>query len=456
MQYLHQADALLDFAHQAAKRYIATIAERAVFPDGDALAGLGGFDEQLSAGPRDPMDTLRLLDECGSPATVATTGGRYFGFVTGGSFPVATAADWLISAWDQTGTMPISSPAVASIEAIAGQWVRELLGLPDKAVTAFVTGASVGNLTALAAARRHLLLRRGWDVEERGLSGSPPLRIVAGAELHSTLPKLISLLGFGREAIELVPTDDQGRLLVDHLPPLDDQTILLLQAGNVNSGSFDRFDEIIPLAKEAGAWVHVDGAFGLWAAASPKFRHLTQGVELADSWVTDGHKWLNVPYDCGMIICAHPSAIRGAMQVGAAYMPAGEEIPAKDLVPEFSRRARGVTVWAVLRTLGRTGVADLVERCCLHAQYLADGLRELGFEVHNQVVLNQIVASMKDAPTTAAIQRHIQESGEAWFGPTRWQDNNAVRLSVSSWATSADDVKRTLHAVSAALAAVGR
>jgi glutamate/tyrosine decarboxylase-like PLP-dependent enzyme len=448
-------DVLFGIAQERALDYLATIYDRRVFPDDAALAGLKAFDETLPDTPRDALGTIKLLDGAGSPATVTTTGGRYFGFVTGGSLPVATAADWLVSTWDQNGTTPVNSPVAAKIEAVAGRWVREILGLPDEAVTAFVTGASIGNLVGFAAARRHLLLRAGYDVELKGMSGAPPIRIVASAELHSTLPKLLGILGFGRNQIELVEVDGEGRMRPERLPPLDERTILILQAGNVNSGAFDPFPELIAAARAAGAWVHVDGAFGLWAAASPRYRHLAAGVEGADSWVTDGHKWLNVPYDCGMLVCRHPDALRGAMSVAAAYLPASDEVPMKDLVPELSRRPRGITAWAALRTLGRTGVAELVERCCAQARWLAEGLRGLGFEVHNQVVLNQIVAAVGTPELTARLREEVERSGEAWFGPTHWQGRPAVRLSVSSWATTDADIERTLNAIAAALEKVG-
>lgn len=447
-------EVLFDIAQEKALDYLANVYGRRVFPDEAAIAGLAAFDEPLGQEPQDALGTIQLLNRVGSPATVATGGGRYFGFVTGGSLPVATAADWLVTAWDQTGTMPVSSPVAAKLEAVAGRWVREILGLPDEAVTGFVTGASIGNLVALAAARRHLLMRSGYDVDAQGLSGAPEIRIVAGTEVHSTVLKMLSILGFGRDRIELVESDAEGRIRPDKLPPLDARTILILQAGNVNSGAFDPFEEAIAAARAAGAWVHVDGAFGLWAAASPDYAHLTAGVELADSWVTDGHKWLNVPYDCAMVICRHAVALRGAMGISAAYMPGSGEIPMKDLVPDFSRRPRGVTVWAALRTLGRDGVAELVERCCRHAERLAEGLRRIGFTIHNDVVLNQIVASIGDGAFTEAVRAEVERGGECWFGPTNWQGRQAVRFSVSSWATTEADIKRSLSAIEAAVETV--
>ena len=447
-------DVLFDIAQERALDYLAKIHDRRVFPDTAAIAGLAAFDEPLPDSPVDALDTIRLLDRAGSPATVATTGGRYFGFVTGGALPVATAADWLVTTWDQTGTMPVSSPAADRIERIAGRWVVEALGLPRGSVTGFVTGASIGNLVGLAAARHELLARLGYDVEADGLAGAPGLRIVVGEEVHSTVLKMIGILGFGRDTIERVAVDAQGRIRADALPPLDDRTILVLQAGNVNSGAFDPFVPLVAAAREAGAWVHVDGAFGLGARASPRHRHLAAGVEGADSWVTDGHKWLNTPYDSAMVICRHPRAVQAAMGIAAAYMPASADVPMKDLVPDFSRRARGIPVWAALRTLGREGIAELVDRCCAHARRLAAGLREIGFEIHNEVVLNQVVASIGGEALTAAVRDEVERGGECWFGPTRWQGRAAVRLSVSSWATTDADIDRSLEAIARAVATV--
>ena len=445
------AEHLLEEAQARARAYVGAIGRRRVYPDEAALAGLEVFDEPLPDSPTDPLATIRLLDEAGSPATVATTGGRYFGFVIGGAYPVAIAADWLASAWDQAPGAVTVSPATTRIEAVAGKWMTQILGLPPESVTAFVTGASVGNLVGLAAARRHLLLRAGHDVEKDGLFGAPPLRVVVGAEGHSTLFKALAILGLGRQRVELVEADAQGRIRADRLPPLDDRTILCLQAGNVNSGAFDPFADIVPAARAAGAWTHVDGAFGLWAAASPRYAHLLAGVDGADSWVTDGHKWLNVPYDCGMLICRHPATLRGAMAIEAAYLP-DEAVAPKDLGPELSRRARAVPVWATLRTLGRQGVAELVDRCCAHARRLAEGLERIGFTIHNHVVLNQIVATIGTDELTDAVRRRVEADGMAWFGPTHWAGRPALRFSVSSWATTDEDIALTLDAVAGAVA----
>lgn len=442
---------LLGEAHRRALAYVEGARDRRVYPDTAALAGLAGFDEPLPTTGADAIETIDRLDRLGSPATVASTGGRYFGFVVGGSLPTALATDWMVSAWDQCSTMPVNSPAVAKIESVAASWILDVLTLPSESAVAFVTGASAGNLIALAAARRHLLLKRGYDVDEQGLCGAPKLRIVASEEIHATLIKMLGILGLGRSCIERVETDGQGRVRVDKLPPLDDTTIVCLQAGNVNSGAFDPFRAVAERVRAAGAWLHVDGAFGLWARAAPAFAHLADGVDLADSWVTDGHKYLNVPYDCGIVICRHPDALRGSMSLAAAYMPTGEQVPAKDMVVEFSRRARGVPVWAALRTLGRDGVADLVARTSRHATSLANGLRELGFDIHNDIVLNQVVASIGSPELTSRVCQLAQLDGTCWFGTTRWKGRDAIRLSVSSWASTDEDISASLAAIARAV-----
>jgi glutamate/tyrosine decarboxylase-like PLP-dependent enzyme len=442
---------VLRAAQHHALSYLATVQDRNVYPDAAALERLRTFDEPLPQGRGDALDTIDMLAEVGGPATVASNAGRYFGFVVGGSLPVAMAADWLVSAWDQTATLALTSPAAAAIERVAGRWACELLGLPTEASVGFVTGASMGNLVGLAAARSHILRQLGHDVEAQGMHNTPPLRVVAGGEVHSTLFKVLAILGFGRDNVELVETDSQGRFRADRIPPLDERTIVLLQAGNVNSGAFDPFNEVCSAAHEVGAWVHVDGAFGLWAAASPHLSHHTAGVDNADSWLVGAHKWLNVPYDCSLVICRHAEAIGAAMRHSAAYAPPTGEAAPKDVVPEFSRRARGVPVWAALRTLGRAGVSELVERSCALARQLADGLEGIGFEVHNEVVLNQVVASIGTPEFTEAVREHVEKDGTCWFGPTSWQGRKAVRFSLSSWATTELDIERSLKSISKAV-----
>lgn len=440
----------LTVAAEAARRYAAEIGARRVFPDDAALKALAAFDEPLPDRGASAEETIALLDRLGSPASVATTGGRYFGFVTGAALPAALAADWLVATWDQPALAPVAGPGVAAVEQVAARWTLDALHLPASMSVVFPASASFGTIVGLAAARRAVLLRQGWDVDERGLNGAPRLRVIVSAETHSTLVKGLGVLGLGRKAAEIVPTDDQGRLRADLLPPLDATTIVCAQAGNVNSGAFDPLAEIAAKTRAAGAWLHVDGAFGLWARASGRFASLAAGAEHADSLTTDGHKWLNTPYDCGIAIVKEQAMLTGAMSLAAAYLPADEIPPAKDSLIELSRRARGVTVWAALRSLGRDGLAALIERSCDHAKALADGLAALGYDIHNDVVLNQVVASFGDKARTDAIRRHVERAGEAWVGPTEWRGRPSFRLSVSSHATTSDDVERTIRAFRAA------
>lgn len=447
-------DSLLEEAAADARDYLRGLEERRVSPAPEALAGLAAFDEALPAGPGDPAETLRLLHESGSRATMATAGGRFFGLVVGGALPATVAAAWLSAAWDQIVFDPVTSPVGAKLEAVAGRWLLELLGLPKECSVSFVTGATMANLTGLAAARGELLRRAGWDAEAQGLFGAPPLRVIVSEETHVTALKALAMLGLGRERVERVPVDRQGRMIASKLPALDGRCLVLAQAGNVNSGAFDPMGEICGRAKAAGAWVHVDGAFGLWALASPKYAALARGAEHADSWAVDGHKWLNTPYDSGFAICRQPEAVRRALATTAAYLPSAEGIPSKDRSPEFSKRARGVEAWAAMRSLGREGVADLVERCCGHARRLAEGLASMGFTVLNEVVINQVVATIGTGEQAAEIVRRVQASGECWFGATRWQGHDGFRLSVSSWRTTEADIERALRAIGEARAAV--
>ena len=434
-------------AEERALRYLDNLPTRAVAPSKDAMQGLKRLDEPLPETPGDPRDTIRILDEVGSPATMATAGPRFFGFVIGGALPVTVAAQWLAAAWDQNVGRQDITPAASQLEWVALRWLVDLLGLPAGTGAAFVTGASVANMAALAAGRRAVLERAGWDVDERGLYGAPEIQVVVGAEAHPTLTKALGLLGLGRHRVHEVPVDEQGRMRADALPALEGPAIVCLQAGNVNTGAFDPAAEIIPKARAAGAWVHVDGAFGLWAAASPARRHLAAGHLDADSWATDAHKWLNVPYDCGLAFVREPEALRQAMSVHASYLPVGEVRDPADYTPELSRRARGVEVWAALRTLGRAGVVDLVDRLCDRARQFAEGLRAAGHTVHNEVVLNQVLVSFGDAERTDRVIRAIQEDGTCWCGGADWQGKRVMRISVSSWATTEKDVEMSLEAM---------
>lgn len=442
--------ALLEHTLRAALRYLGEEDTRSVGPRPEALAALSRFRERLPEVPSDPDEVLTMLDLYGSPATIAKTGGRNFGFVNGGCLPAALAAAWLVSTWDQNASFFVQSPAAITLEEIALGWVRELLGLPEGTGGAVVTGATMANFSALAAARHALLARAGWDVDADGLFGAPPITVVVGAEAHASVFKALTLLGLGRNRVVRVPADGQGRMRADALPHLDANTILCLQAGNVNTGAFDPAAAICPGARNAGAWIHVDGAFGLWAATSPQYRHLTQGFELADSWATDAHKWPNIGYDCGIALVREPEHLRAAMSMTASYLALGENREPSDYNPELSRRARGVELWAGLRSLGRSGMAEIVERTSAHARRFADGLRAAGYRVLNDVVINQVLVEFGSPDKTLATIARIQQDGTCWAGSTVWQGHTAMRISVSSWATTDEDVERSLAAMIAA------
>jgi glutamate/tyrosine decarboxylase-like PLP-dependent enzyme len=438
---------LLQDAATRAIAYLRRLNGRAVAPSAEALADLRRWEGPLPDEPTAADEVLRLLDEVGSPATMAMAGPRFFGFVIGGALPVTLAAQWLAGAWDQNAVLQRVTPAVARLEEVAAGWLLDVLGLPGSAAAGFVTGATMANATALAAARHAVLRDAGWDVEGQGLFGAPPITVVVGEEVHPSVLKALGMLGLGRTRVQRVPVDDQGRMQPDRLPSLPRPAIVCTQVGNVNSGACDPVAENCGRAKPAGAWVHVDGAFGLWAAASPARAHLVRGMEAADSWATDAHKWLNVPYDSGLAFVRDPQALRAAMAVTAAYLPPGETRDPSDHTPELSRRARGVEVWAALRALGRRGLAQVIERTCRHATRFAGGLRAAGYEVLNEVVLNQVLVAFGDAATTERVIEDVQREGTCWCGGTLWRGRRAMRISVSSWATTEEDVERSLEAI---------
>ena len=416
-------------------------------PSAEAIAALDAFVEPLPEKPSEPDDVLKMLDELGSPATMGISGARFFGFVIGGSVPAALAANWLATAWDQNAGLFLATPISAVLEEVATEWLIDALKLPAGCGSAFVTGATVANFTALAAARHAVLARAGWDVESRGLFGAPEIQVIVSDEAHPSVIKSLGMLGLGRDRVVRVPTDGQGRMIAERMPELRAPSIVCLQAGNVNTGAFDPAVEICRRAKAAGAWVHVDGAFGIWAAVCPELAHLVEGCELADSWATDAHKWLNVPYDSGLAFVREAVDLRGAMSMSAPYLPQGAHREPLMHVPELSRRARGVDVWAAMKSLGREGLAELVSRNCACARRFADGLREAGHEVLNEVVLNQVLVAFGDADRTRAVIAALQEDGTCWAGPTVWQGRTAMRISVSSWATTEADVDRSLEAI---------
>ena len=440
-------DDLLIDAAQRAVRYRRSVGARRVAPTPETIAELDAFREPLAQRGATAADVVAMLDDLGSPATVATAGGRYFGFVNGSSLPVTVAANWLATAWDQNAALAVMSPTAAVLEEVALAWLVDLFGLPSDTAGAFVTGATMASFTALAAARHAQLSAVGWDAEADGLFGAPPVTVVVGDEAHASIGRALALLGLGRERVVRVAADGQGRLRADALPTVTGPAIVCAQAGNVNTGAFDPLDAICDWADANGAWVHVDGAFGLWAAASPRHAHLTGGLGRADSWATDGHKWLNVPYDCGIALVRDETSLRASMALSAAYLPPSETRDPMHYGPDASRRARGVDVWAALKFLGRDGVAELVARCCGHAARIASELGSAGFDVLNDVVLNQVLVDFGGEARTLRAIDAIQRDGTCWAGVSRWHDRTVMRISVSSWATTDDDVDRAVRAI---------
>lgn len=435
-----------------AERFLDGLSERRVFPDEAALKRLAEFDPPLPENGLPDDTILNTLEHIAEDGVVASAGPRFFGYVTGGALPVSVAASWLAAAWDQNGFEHRSSPLAVRLEEISGRWLLDILRLPISSSVNYVTGSAMANFVGLAAARETIFRNMQWDVQSRGLGGAPPVRIIVGDEAHATALKALGMLGLGRDTAIRVPTDSQGRMRADALPVLGPDCILCLQIGNVNSGAVDPLADIIPRAKAAGAWVHIDGAFGLVAAASPKYSQLLEGHDLADSWAVDGHKWINTPYDCGVAICRSPNTVRDAFSYSAAYLDDGAG--ARNMVPELSRRARSVEMFAALSSLGRNGLRDLVDRCCAYAQLFANGLRALGYEVLNDVVLNQCVVTIGTPEQVQAIFEHVQRSGVAWVSTTKWQNRFAIRISVVSWATTIEDVHRTLAAIADATSAI--
>ncbi len=444
---------LLDDADRRARQYLETVRDRRVFPDTRAVDALSAFDEPFPATPGDGTATLALLDDVGSPATVVSNGPHYYGFVIGANLPVSAAADRLAQSWDQCASSHINSPAAAAIEKAATRFVLEALDLPRQSAIGFGTSATACGLSSIAIARRTLLARLGWDFDKDGLIGAPVIKAVVSAAAHVTVIKALRILGFGTRNIITAPVDQHGRIDPAQLPDLDDRTILCLQAGEVNTGEFDPFVPLIAAARKAGAWVHVDGAFGLWARASTELRHLTTGIEDADSWTTDGHKWLNTPYDSAMSICRDAEAMAASLNADAVYAK-GEPDAQKSLTLEFSRKPRGIAIWAVLRTLGKTGLDEMITRHHHQAKCLADGLRADGIEILNRVVLNQVLGRLDTDERTQALLENVQDNGRIWFGGTRWDSRAAFRLSVSSWRTTDADIETAIDEVSQQLSAL--
>ncbi len=442
-------DSLLADAQRRAVRYLDTIGDRPVPPDADAVAALAALDAPLQEHAIDARMVLAELDARIAPATAAMAGPRFFGFVTGGSLPAALAADWLATAWDQNTAWYKPTPGTAHIEQVALRWILDLLDLPSSCAGAFGTGTTVAHITALSAARHAVLERCGWHVETDGLFGAPPVTVVVSDEAHPTLLKALGVVGFGRTRVTRVPADGQGRMRADALPNrIDGPTIVCVQVGNVNTGACDPVSDVCDWAHAGDAWVHVDGAFGLWARVAPSRAHLVAGLDKADSWATDGHKWLNVPYDSGIALVRDGHALRAAMAITAEYLPTESAFRnPSDYTLESSRHARGVAIWAALRSLGRSGLRELVERNCRQARDFASLLSAAGFSILNDVVLNQVLVSFGDAERTRRVIAAIQHEGTMWAGETVWHGKPAMRISVSSWATTDDDVRRSVDAI---------
>ncbi len=436
---------LLEMAKAASITYLENADSLPVSPSKDALALLKDFDEDIPLITNDPIDTLTKLSIIGKDTVVNQGGSRYFGFVNGGILPIGIAARWLADTWDQNAALEVMSPISAKLEAVCERWLVELLNLPRSTKAGLVGGTSVATLCGLAAARNHQYKKMNWDVNEKGLIGAPNLRIIMGEQTHGTVSKMIRLLGFGTQSIELVQSDDQGRILVDSLPPLDSSCILVLQAGNVCSGSFDDFTSLCTKANKSDTWVHIDGAFGLWAESSPLLKHLTAGIELADSWSVDGHKTLNTPYDCGAILCRHPYALIEALQQQGSYIEYSESRDNMIYTPDMSRRARGIDLWACMHHLGRQGIVDLIEKLHNGAKYLALHLSAAGFFIENEIHFNQVIVHAGNDDLTKKILNTLQKNGVIWCGSAIWKGKFIIRLSVCSWQTNEEDLAKTVE-----------
>jgi glutamate/tyrosine decarboxylase-like PLP-dependent enzyme len=438
---------IFDQAKTYALDYSDAIAARSVFPTAESIEGLSVFDEDMPTAIGNASHILDQLHNYGAPASTAQTGGRYFGFVTGGALPVALATRWITDFWDQNSGLYLMSPISSTLETVTERWLRGLFGLPNNVVASFLSGTSMAIFCGLAAARHRIYSNQGWDFTRQGHRGAPAIRIVAGSSAHGAVIKAVALLGFGLDHIEWVTCDEQGRLILDDLPTLDTSTIVLLQAGNVNTGSFDPIDQVCRRANEAGSWVHIDGAFGLWAGATSQLKSLTKGMGKAQSWSVDGHKTLNTPYDNGILLCADQEALVAALQASGSYLAYSEHRDGMLYTPEMSRRARVIELWATLKYLGSDGVDELVFGLHQRAVQFATELKQQRFDVINDVVFNQVLIGFdRDDSYTQGIVNHIQNSGDCWVGTSVWNGKKVIRISVCSWATTADDVTRSVKA----------
>ena len=443
---------VLQLALQGASEYLDEVFDRHVKPTEQAVTDLIHFEESLPPEAGNALEIIEDLIRYGGPATMPILGGRYFGFVCGSSVPAGLAAKQLASAWDQNSAMEVMSPLCSKLETVVEEWIKEILGLPASTVAGFVSGTSMANVCGLAAARYRILERAGWDVNKQGLNGAPAIRIVAGAHAHSSVLKAVNLLGLGSGNIEYVEVDGQGRIIPDALPELDSQTLLILQAGNVNSGSLDPFHAICHRARQKGAWIHIDGAFGLWAGAHPGFNHLTAGMADADSWAVDAHKTLNAPYDSGIVLCRDPQALSSALHMSAGYLIEGKSRDGMFYTPEMSRRGRIIELWATMRYLGRQGIEEMVWAFHERAVQFANELREVeGFSIMNDVVFNQVIVQCASDDITESVTHQIQELRTCWVGGSTWFGKKVIRVSICSWATTEEDISKSVRSFARAL-----
>ncbi len=435
---------IFEQARKHAYAYSDGISDMDVFPSEENIENLKEFDEPLNDESTEAIDVIDILNQYGGPATTAQTGGRFFGFVDGGAIPVSIATKWLTDFWDQCGGLYLTSPINSKLESVCELWLKDIFGLPSQTVAGFVSGTSMANLSALCAARYRLLKNQGWDINKQGLNGAPPIRIIAHRQVHSSVKKTLVMLGFGSDNIEWFDADEQGRAIPETIPTLDNSCLLLLQAGNVNTGGYDPFAEICPVANKAGAWIHIDGAFGLWAKACNSLKHLTNGMELAQSWAVDGHKTLNTPYDSGIVMCADPEALVTALQASADYIIYTDQREPILYGPEMSKRSRALELWAVMKYLGKQGIDEMVTSLHLHAKRMSEGLTKAGFELINDVVFNQVLIKCSSPDLTKSVLASVQQSRIAWCGGSMWADIPVIRISVCSWATTAEDVDKTI------------
>lgn len=449
-----QSKETFEKARTYAYDYIDGIEKMKVFPSEESLKLLQNFEEKMPLNSSSALNILKQLNEFGSPNTTAQTGGRYFGFVDGGAVPVSLGVKWLSDVWDQCGGLYLISPINSKLEEICEAWLKDIFSLPDETVAGFVSGTTLANLCGIAAARFHILDKLGWNAPEQGLNGAPKIRIIAHDQTHASVKKILSILGLGTKTVEWIPTDNQGRIIVNKMPSLDATCIVLLQAGNVNTGAFDDFDAICDLANEAGAWTHIDGAFGLWAEACKNLKHHTNGMQKASSWAVDGHKTLNTPYDSGVILCKHPKAMISALHASGEYIKLTDHKEPFLFGPEMSKRSRAIEMWATLKYLGKSGIDEMVTTFHSRAKQLAKGLDEIGFEILNEVVFNQVLVSTDNEEKTRQVIKYIQNSGECWVGGSLWDNKAVIRVSICSWATTENDIERTIDIFKKAKTAV--